>query len=240
MSKKNIQRQNKRHLQKIRQKKQSEIEEKINDLNLPGDYEIKLSEMEITYEGMPTKAEKHLSKADLKSLEDCYQVIIKPLQFKHFQDAIELLEALKEKYPDSDKVYNYLGIAYDVAQQPEKAAAIKKEAYEKNPDYLFGKLAYAQVCLNNGNYEQIPIIFDNQFDLPLLYPKRKKFHISEAQSFYCIIGLYFCYTDNKNLAKGCLRILKIIDAEKRFISALKRALTKKRISNFLKMFKSNS
>ncbi|NOQ34620.1 MAG: hypothetical protein GQ569_01835 [Methylococcaceae bacterium] len=237
MSKKKLQRQNKKHLRKVRQNKKAQLEEKIKNIDLPDGHEIKVSVLNITYDPMPASIEKELNKKDLKSLEDCYAIITTPSQRKHLQDTINLLEALKEKYQNTDRIYNYLGIAYGVNREPDKADAIKKEAYEKNPDYLFAKLAYAQVCIESRNYEEIPIIFNNQFDLPLLYPKRKKFHISEASSFYCIIGLYFCQTDNKTIAKTCLNTLQKIDAEKRYITSLKRCLAKKGLSNFLGKFK---
>lgn len=67
---------------------------------------------------------------------------------------------------------------------------------------MFAKLNYAEICIQKGELEKMPEIFDNKFELKALYPKRNKFHITEAVGFWGVIGIYFAlrgYTDQAQL-----------------------------------------
>jgi len=66
-----------------------------------------------------------------------------------------------------------------------------QELYEKYPDYLFAKIQYVGLYLRNKNFQKIPVIFNNKFDLQLLYTERKVFHISEMLSLYRVYGRIF-------------------------------------------------
>jgi len=111
----------------------------------------------------------------------------------------ELLELI-EKYPNVPILYNYLGVAYTVSGQPEKAEQVVRDNYRRNPDYLFARLNYAQLFLAQGDYEKVAEILDHKFDLKMLYPKRKRFHVSEAANFMGIVGLYFLGTGKRDAA----------------------------------------
>lgn len=74
-------------------------------------------------------------------------------------------------------------MAYSKTGELEEIDALIAENYKKYPDYIFAKLNYAELCLRKQRIAEIPVIFDNKFDLKLLYPKRKKFHITEIIEF---------------------------------------------------------
>ncbi len=82
-------------------------------------------------------------------------------------------------WANNEKRDDLLSIAYSSIGEDDKAEVIIKKNYEQNPDYLFAKCNYAEICFHRGQIEKIPEIFNNKFDLKLLYPKRKRFHISE-------------------------------------------------------------
>ena len=65
------------------------------------------------------------------------------------------------------------------------------ENYTDNPKYLFARCHYAQLCLHNGKIEKIPEIFENKFDLKVLYPRRNLFHANEYAAFTEVLCLYF-------------------------------------------------
>jgi tetratricopeptide (TPR) repeat protein len=102
----------------------------------------------------------------------------------------ELLE-LVEKYPDVPVLYNYLSVAYSRTDQRKKAEEIVRENYQRNPDYLFARLNYAEICLAKREYEKVAEILEHKFDLKLLYPNRNLFHISEVANFMGLVGVYF-------------------------------------------------
>jgi len=77
----------------------------------------------------------------------------------------------------------------------EKVYEIVAETCRQHPDYLFGKINYASLCLQKGESEKIPEIFDNKMALELLYPDRKKFHVTEYCSFAFIMARYYIELD---------------------------------------------
>jgi tetratricopeptide (TPR) repeat protein len=114
---------------------------------------------------------------------------------------IERLIELINKYPNVPKLYNFIGVAYSRLKDREQSKLYVIKNYENNPDYLFAKLNYAEICMFEGDYEKIPEIFDHKFDLKALYPERNVFHISEVVGFMGISGLYFAHVGKVEQAK---------------------------------------
>lgn len=105
--------------------------------------------------------------------------------------AISKLEDLITKYPKIPIFYNYLVVAYGRTGEKEKSLLWSKKNYEKNPDYIFARLNLASIYLENGELEKIDEILENKFDLKLLYPRRKVFHITEVAGFFCLMVEYY-------------------------------------------------
>ena len=124
------------------------------------------------------------------------------------QKAVDLLEKLKEMYPNVPQVFNLLGLAYTNLGNKTKANEIAKENYFKNPDYLFAKTNYAELFIQKKQFDKIPSIFDNKLDLKLLYPQRDEFHFSEVAAFFGIIGLYYVYINDMERANFCYKIMR--------------------------------
>lgn len=124
------------------------------------------------------------------------------------QQAIPELLALKKKYPNIPQIYNYLTVAYSASKEMEKAEATIEENIRKNPDYLFARVNYAEVCMARKEYDKVPEIFDHAYDLQALYPKRKQFHISEFANFMGIMGFYFAKTGQQETAETYNEILQ--------------------------------
>ena len=139
--------------------------------------------------------------------------------------AIFELEALQEQYPHIPQVYNYLAIAYSRIGEIAKAEAIALEGMQVNPDYLFTRLNYAEFCLYKKDYAKVAEIFDHKFDLSLLYPKRKCFHVSEVVNFMGLIGLYFYETQRQDLAQQYYAVLQRLAPNDPMARRLKRRLS---------------
>lgn len=142
-----------------------------------------------------------------------YEITTSPIHDRHYKrlprrvkDAIQRLhdesqsqprkaipELLKwiEQYPNIPVLYNYLGVAYTMSGQQEKAEEVVRDNYRRNPDYLFARLNYAQLFLAKRNFEKVAEILDHKFDLQMLYPRRKRFHVSEVANFMGVVGVYF-------------------------------------------------
>ncbi len=165
---------------------------------LPGN--LKLFSFKVTYDPMTVENRPHEVDEQVDELHG--------LAVNEPKKAIAPLTALIEKYPDVPLLYNYLTMAYKGTKQEEKAKEIIEKNYQQHPDYLFAKLNYAQLCLENNLLERIPEIFDGKFELGLLYPDRNEFHISEVVGFYATLTLYHIETEDYQQAKTLLKLLK--------------------------------
>lgn len=145
--------------------------------------------------------------------------------------AIERLETLKESYPHTAPIYNYLAIAYSRDGDSEKVKEIAVENYKKHPSYLFAKINYAEICLRENKIEEIPEIFENQTDLEMLYPKRKLFHITEVIGFIGIMGLYRVKKGEIRLAETYYNLLKTNDPAHPLTITLGRMILLEKIKN---------
>lgn len=164
---------------------------------------FKVLEYEITTEPLHDRHYRRLPDHIKDKIDDLHDIV----QKKPDQRAISDLEALIERYPKIPVLYNYLIAAYSRSGDQEKYQETIKKSYHLNPDYLFARLNYAELCAQQGNYEKIAEIFDHKFDLKLLYPKRKKFHISEVANFMAFIGIYFLKTGEVEIAEKYYKIL---------------------------------
>jgi tetratricopeptide (TPR) repeat protein len=151
-------------------------------------------------------------------------------------DAIPKLLALIEQYPDRLLLFNYLQSAYHWADLPEKANEVVRNNYQNNPDYLPARLAYADLCLQEGAYGKIADIFDYTFDLYLLYPHQKEFHIAEVRNFMGLVGLYFVKTGQPEVAAIYYRQLKQTAPDFALTQELKRQLQPGLIERLLRFF----
>ena len=125
------------------------------------------------------------------------------------RDAIVEVKQLIERYPDCPKLFNFLGAAYHSIGDVDRAEQIARESYERFPNYLFAKIAYADMCVSRGNLDEIPIIFDGKYDLSLLYPRRKRFHLTEVAGFMGVMGCYYIKRGDIERARPYYDILKI-------------------------------
>jgi len=199
--------------------------------------ELVITEYEVTYEPMENPYIKKLSHSVRKKIgkisEELYEMV-----FKQPEKAVISLKEAIEQYPDVPQFSNYLMMAYSKTGEWDKIEDLVAENYRKYPDYLFAKLNYAELCLRRKEIDQIPIIFDNKFDLKLLYPKRKKFHITEVIGFMGITGLYYCEIGEIKSAELCYSILRKLDPQNERTRQLKRKLSEKRSpSVFSDLFK---
>ncbi|WP_305909146.1 hypothetical protein Q9L42_007020 [Methylomarinum sp. Ch1-1] len=141
---------------------------------------------------------------------------------KDAEKAIPRLLALKQQYPKIPLIYNYLSVAYGFTDLARQKQAIQ-ENYQQNPNYLFARCHYAQLCLREKQYDKIPGIFEKKFDLKALYPRRKQFHANEYAAFAGVLCAYFKAigeTEKAQYIYDCMRELVPNAAETRQAKAL--------------------
>ena len=165
---------------------------------------LRILEYEVTTEPIQNRDYRIFPDRIKDKLDDLYDNIVHK---KPDQTVVSELEDLISRYPKMPILYNYLSIAYMRLGDLENYEKSIKKNYQLNPDYLFARLNYAQLCDQQGEHEKIAEIFNHKFDLKLLYPKRKKFHISEVANFMGVIGSYFFKTGKRELAEKYYKVL---------------------------------
>jgi tetratricopeptide (TPR) repeat protein len=112
--------------------------------------------------------------------------------YKGSQSAMERLEVLAREYPHIPSLSNNLAAAYQTAGLLSKSIELRKEILERFPDYLFARMARANLCFLQGEADKVLDCFDGCTTLPELYPERDVFHVSEVITFSATIGRYYC------------------------------------------------
>ncbi len=172
-----------------------------------GAAKLRAAEIEVVYDAIEKDNYGHLMPPEIFfELNNTLFLLVR----KNPKKAIGRLEELKRQYPDHPRVYNLLMNAYSMVGKDKEAAEIAEENYRRAPRYLFAKANYAQICMQKGDMEKVPEIFENTFDLKSLYPDRKQFHVTELVAFYGVAGIYFARTGKTEQANLILDMLKTV------------------------------
>jgi len=202
-------------MKRTQQKTNTKVPAKIKQ----GDKELCVSSYTITDSPIKTNNNNQFNKLPRvvrDQVEDIYDLITSdPKQ------AIEKLLVLKEAYPQAPVLYNHLSAAYNRGGNYKAQRELVIENYLKNPDYHFAKVNYAQLCLDNGDFEKIPEIFDHKFDLKLLYPQRNTFHITEFAGFTGVMCAYYCSIGEKGEAQLLFDSLQELTPESNMVNYAK-------------------
>lgn len=176
---------------------------------LPSDPEVvRLISYEVTYEPILDRSYRRLP----KRVKDAVERLHNLSQTQPLEAIPELVKWTKER-PDLPVFYNYLSAAYSLAGQEAEAEEAIRDNYRRNPDYLFARLNYGELCLAQGNHDRIPELFDHKFDLKLLYPKRSRFHISEVLGFMGLMGAYFYDVGKRDMAQRYYEMLNELEPQ---------------------------
>jgi len=192
---------------------------------------VYVTQYEITDEPLKEPSYQRLPKSVRERLDKLYE-----MAHKQPRKAIPELIELQKKYPNVPQIYNYLACAYSYAGENDKVEQITQENIRKNPNYLFARINQAQLMLAKGEYKKIPALFEHKYDLQLLYPNRRKFHISEVVNFMGIMGLYFAKINELEIAERYNEILQEISPEYPIAKELNRELHPEIATRVLKRF----
>jgi tetratricopeptide (TPR) repeat protein len=98
-------------------------------------------------------------------------------------------------------------VAYNERGNYEKATEINRWTLTEHPDYLFARLNEANEYLNSEEFNKVPEILGELFELKALYPDRDIFHLSEITNFLKSVIRYFALTGQIDLAENRLKML---------------------------------
>jgi hypothetical protein len=169
---------------------------------------VELTSIEITTEPLEYK-EQELNQLPQEVQNKMYE--LNQLAHKKPQEAIEYINDILTHHRKHPVLLNYLTAAYSRAGKKRESEETSKENFQLFTNYLFAKINYAQICLDNEHPEKVPAIFDYKLDLKSLYPNRSKFHVNEVIAFLHIMAIYHYQIREKNQAKRYYSMMKKLD-----------------------------
>lgn len=174
---------------------------------------------DITYDPIKSKYREKLPRRIRAKMDDMFHSIPSNPQF-----IIDEYSKVTKKHQNNPMLLNYLAAAYSHQGDLTKAKEIAFKNYKINKDYLFAKINYAQMCIEEESYAEIYDIFDRKGDLRLLYPKRKTFHIDEFLKFNWVMGVYFFNIGEPEKADMYYKALKSVEPRNLYTKALKKLI----------------
>ena len=133
----------------------------------------------------------------------------KALDKKNTQIIDELTDLIV-KYPLNPILKNYLSVAYNVRGNYEKATEINRWILAEHPDYLFSRLNEANDYINREEFEKVPAVLGEIFEIKALYPEREMFHLGEITGYLKTLVRYFAHSGQYELAENRLEMLRDI------------------------------
>ncbi len=131
--------------------------------------------------------------------------------------------------PEADNLLTYLHL---IKKEVALAEKLIEESYAKHPNYLFAQINYADQSLRKKQYHKVKEIFP-YFDLQKLFPKRKKFHVSEYRGFMTLFSHYFLEQNQLEMAMIYYKNAHLADSSHPSVVLLEKKIRKKKFSHFL-------
>jgi tetratricopeptide (TPR) repeat protein len=104
--------------------------------------------------------------------------------------------------------FNWLGAALTELGDEAAADENARENYRRNPDYLFARVNYAELCLASGDLSGVREALGETLDIRRLLGGRKRNHVSEAAGFFYVSALYRIETGDREAAERLYELLE--------------------------------
>lgn len=121
--------------------------------------------------------------------------------------AVEELRAWIEREP-LPMFYNWLSAAYSALGDTRALEETVRENYRRNPQYLFARVNYAELCLSTGDLSGAREALGEALDIRPFLGGRKHVHVSEAAGYFYVVALYHLETGDHDAAERLYEILE--------------------------------
>ncbi len=167
--------------------------------------------------------EKQMDSSEFAALAESEKKLFEKL-YEDPQKNVDALAALYTRNPRVPQIANLLAFTYLKLQKQDQAEALIEQTYRENPDYLIGRINYADQCLRCGKIDQIPIIFEGYDELDALYPERASFYFAEFRGFCVVMGFYYAIIGNRRKAEEFHQLAFQVDPLHPSVTALEKKL----------------
>jgi tetratricopeptide (TPR) repeat protein len=124
--------------------------------------------------------------------------------------AERLLKQALQLEPDASDLLNNLAVAYEQQGRRDESLAISEQLFARHPDYLFGRLAMANISIRRGELERARELLQ-----PIL--TRRRFHRSEFSALANAQMELLLAEGQPESAESWLELLREADPDNPFI-----------------------
>lgn len=114
--------------------------------------------------------------------------------------AVAELRAWIEREP-LPMFYNWLSTAFSALGDTAGAEQTVRENYRQNPQYLFARVNYAELCLRDGDLPGAREALGESLDIRPLLGGRKRAHVTEVAGYFFAVGLYHLKAGDRDAAE---------------------------------------
>ena len=175
------------------------------------------------HKGYRIAFEKHMDSSRIDQLIESEKKLFEKF-YENPQKHCDELSALHKRNPHVPEIANLLAFTYLKLQKKKEAEALIEQTYRNSPDYLIGRINFADQCLRCGNINQIPFIFEGNDDLNALYPERESFYFAEFRGFSVVMGFYYAAIGNREKAEEFYQLAFQVDPLHPSVTALEKKL----------------
>ncbi|HEX8390963.1 MAG TPA: hypothetical protein VF665_01295 [Longimicrobium sp.] len=143
--------------------------------------------------------------------------------------AVPELHALIEREP-LPMLFNWLSAAYTALGDREAVDVTIRENYRRNPQYLFARVNYAELCIASGDLDSAREALGGTLEIRALLGARKRVHISELRAYLYAVGLYHIEAGDVAAVEAACRTLERFDPDDPVVGVLKRGLRRRQVN----------
>lgn len=118
----------------------------------------------------------------------------------HPKKTYKEIKALAKANPKSPEILNLFSYVCFQLKKTSKGNRALIQNYRENPENLFAKINFGDYLIRRGKKRALKKLFPS-FDLTVLYPDRKSFHVSEYRGFMTMAGFYYLLIRDQKKAK---------------------------------------
>lgn len=147
--------------------------------------------------------------------------------------AVTELRAWIEREP-MPMFFNWLSTALSALGDVQAIEETVRENYRRNPQYLFARVNYAELCLRKEDLPAALEALGTALDIRPFLGGRKRVHVSEFASYFYAVGLYQIQAGDRDAAERVYEMLEEVAPEERTTEELRRRLHPRRRDLFVR------
>ena len=120
--------------------------------------------------------------------------------------------------------FNWLGVAYSALGDTEGMRDAVRENYRCNPQYLFARLNYAELCLREGDLAGALEALGPALDIRPFLGGRRRVHVSEVAGYFYAVAVYHLEAGDRTAAEKIYEMLDEVAPDDASTKDLRRRL----------------